>query len=401
MTATRWPVIFIMIGAGVVCAFQVGKAAIAVPLLRQDLGLSLSFAAWIISVYAVLGAVGGLMIGVVVTRIGARRTAIGGLLVVGLSSCAGAAATSGEWLIVSRIVEGCGFVPAVIAIPTLLRLVSVPKDQDMTMALWSCYVPVGMVIIMFAGPWLASESWRVLWFVNGALAILYAAVLFVVAPQDKPADMPARTDRLGIRADVGEVLRARGPILLALSFALYTFHYHAVVGLMPTLLIDRLGLSIEAAAALVALVIAINGIGNFIVGPLLRFGLPVWLPIAVSFVATGTMSFGVFSGSAPAVVVVFCACAGLGVSGLVPGAMFAGAPYYTPRPALLAAIFGILAQASAIGQMLGPAALGTWADHFGWSSAPTMFVTVGIVGFAAALALRRTPMTTRPVLRRA
>jgi len=401
MSATRWPLIFILIGAGVVCAFQVGKAAIAVPLLRQDLGLSLSFAAWIVSVYAMLGAAAGLMIGVVVTRIGARRTSIVGLLVVGLASCAGAAATSGEWLIVCRIVEGCGFVPAVIAIPTLLRLISSPKDHDMTMALWSCYVPVGMVIIMFAGPWLASESWRMLWFVNGALAIAYAAVLFFVAPQDKPAGAAARIDRLDIRAGIGEVLRARGPMLLALSFGLYTFHYHAVVGLMPTLLIDRLGMSIEAAAALVALVIAINGVGNFIVGPLLRFGLPVWLPIAVSFVATGTMSFGIFSSAAPALLVVVCACIGLGVSGMVPGAMFAGAPYYTPRPALLAAIFGVLAQASAIGQMLGPAALGTWADHFGWSSAPTMFATVGIVGFAAALALRRTPMTTRPVLRRA
>jgi MFS family permease len=390
-----------MIGAGVVCAFQVGKAAIAVPLLRQDLGLSLSFAAWIVSVYAVLGAAAGLMIGVVVTRVGARRTAIAGLLVVGIASCSGSAATSGEWLIVSRIVEGCGFVPAVIAIPTLLRLVSMPKDHDMTMALWSCYVPFGMVIIMFAGPWLASESWRVLWFFNGALAILYAVVLFFVAPDDKPAGAVARVDRLGIRAGVSEVLRARGPMLLALSFALYTFHYHAVVGLMPTLLIDRLGLSIEAAAALVALAIAVNGIGNFIVGPLLRFGLPIWLPIAISFVATGTMSLGIFSSSAPAILVVVCACIGLGVSGLVPGAMFAGAPYYTPRPALLAAIFGVLAQASAIGQLLGPAALGTWADHFGWSSAPTMFVTMGIMGFVAALALRRTPMTTQPVIRRA
>ena len=401
MTATRWPLIFVMIGAGVVCAFQVGKAAIAVPLLRQDLGLSLSFAAWIISVYAMLGAAAGLMIGVIVTRIGARRAAIGGLLVVGLASCAGAAATSGEWLIVCRIVEGCGFVPAVIAIPTLLRLISAPRDHDMTMALWSCYVPVGMVIIMFAGPWLASESWRVLWFANGALAILYAGLLVVVAPQDRPAGTAARIDPLGLRTGVGEVLRARGPMLLALSFCLYTFHYHAVVGLMPTLLTERLGLSIEAAAALVALAIAVNGVGNFIVGPLLRFGLPLWLPIAVSFVATGTMSLGIFSGSAPALLVVVCASIGLGVSGMVPGAMFAGAPYFTPRPALLAAIFGVLAQASAIGQMLGPAALGTWADHFGWSSAPIMFVTMGVIGVAAAFALRRTPMTTQPVLRRA
>ena len=51
---TRWLLVWALIFAGVVAAFQIGKAPIAIPLIRQELGLSLTFAAWIIGVYAVV-----------------------------------------------------------------------------------------------------------------------------------------------------------------------------------------------------------------------------------------------------------------------------------------------------------------------------------------------------------
>ena len=50
LSKTRWPLVWVLIFAGVVGAFQVGKAAIAVPLLRDDLGLSLTFASWVVGI---------------------------------------------------------------------------------------------------------------------------------------------------------------------------------------------------------------------------------------------------------------------------------------------------------------------------------------------------------------
>src|SRR5690348_8037080 len=92
---TSWLLVWTLIFAGVVAAFQVGKAPIAIPLLRQELGLSLTFASWIIGIYAIVGAVAGLPSGLLINLLGARRSVVIGLLVIGTASCAGGAATSG------------------------------------------------------------------------------------------------------------------------------------------------------------------------------------------------------------------------------------------------------------------------------------------------------------------
>jgi MFS family permease len=379
-------VVFALLGAGVICAFQVGKAAIAVPLVRHDLNLSLSFASWLVSAYAALGALAGLAIGIGVTRVSPRAVAIGGMALLGVASCLGATATSGEWLLVTRVIEGFGFIPAVIAMPSLIRAVSAQRDDDVVMSIWSSYVPIGMVIIMLAGPWVAAGGWRLLWLGNGVLAILYAGVLALVAPR-----VPVRSQSGSRRSaldNARDVLRLRGPVLLALSFCLYTIHYHALVGLMPTLMIDRLGLSITTAGALVALTIFFNAVGNLSAGWLNRIGIPPWMLLAIAFVLMATMSLGIFSPYAPAALVAALACISIGFSGVVPGSVFVCAPAYTPRPELLSVTLGVIVQASTIGQFLGPAALGGWADNFGWSSAPIMFVILGAVGLMLSLGLR-------------
>ena len=74
----------------------------------------------------------------------------------------------------------------------------------------------------------------------------------------------------GALADLGLVLRSPGPVLLALAFALYTVQYHALTGLLPTLLVERLGLSIAPAGAISAVTIVGNGLGALAAGYLVR-----------------------------------------------------------------------------------------------------------------------------------
>src|SRR5690606_33422712 len=114
----------VLIFAGVLGACQIGKAALAVPLLQQDLGLTLVGAAWIVGAYGVLAAVAGLPAGAAVAQFGARRAVVVGLLGIGTASTFGAFAGSGLSLLLSRIVEGCGFLALVIGVPTLLRRVT-------------------------------------------------------------------------------------------------------------------------------------------------------------------------------------------------------------------------------------------------------------------------------------
>ena len=82
---------------------------IAIPLLRQDLGLSLTFASFVIGAYAIVGAVAGLPGGLLINFVGARRSTVIGLAAIGAASCAGAFATSGAWLLLTRALEGQAF----------------------------------------------------------------------------------------------------------------------------------------------------------------------------------------------------------------------------------------------------------------------------------------------------
>jgi MFS family permease len=381
---TRWVLVWILIGGGVVAAFQIGKAPIAIPLLREDLGLSLGFASWIVGVYAIVGAIAGLPAGLAINYVGARRCVILGLLVIGGASCSGAFVTSARVLLLTRVLEGAGFLMVAIATPTLLGSVAAAKDRSLVFSFWAVYFAVGSVIVMLAGPLLAAFGWRVLWFVTGALALAYAVLIWAVA---RVADASAAAGhRL---SDLREVLRAGGPILLAASFGCYSFQYHALTGLLPTLLVERLSLTLSAAGAISAAAIVANGVGAASAGVLVRKGVPLWATLVTGFAFMAVAAFGIYHDAMAVAGVSALAIASLLVTGLLPASIYACAPQFAPQPALLALTVGIVVQASHLGHLLGPSALGTLVEDFGWSSAPALFALTACAGIAAALAIRR------------
>ena len=73
---TRWGAVFVLILAGVISALQIGKVAIAVPVLQRELALTLVAASWIVGTYGVLGAIGGLPAGILSSLLSARTTLI-------------------------------------------------------------------------------------------------------------------------------------------------------------------------------------------------------------------------------------------------------------------------------------------------------------------------------------
>jgi MFS family permease len=79
----------------------------------------------------------------------------------------------------------------------------------------------------------------------------------------------------------------------------------------------------------------------------------------------------------------------LGVGGLAPGAIYAAAPHAAPAPSVVPPTIGLVQQASSLGQFAGPASLGLWVEHLGWSAAPAILAPVALLGLACAFALRR------------
>ena len=382
---TRWGAVFILIFAGVITALQIGKAAIAVPILQRELALTLVAASWIVGAYGVLGAVAGLPAGILSSLVSARTTLIAGLAVAGIGSVAGAFAESGAILIATRVLEGCGSLAASLAIPRLLRAVTAPKDLDPVLAMFAAHLPFGSVVMMLAAPHVMSFGWQGLWLINGAIVLGYALVIARVRLDEVPAAPAAPS----VLTNIGAVLGTPGPVLLALAFGTYTFQYLALAGLLPALLVDRMGLSIAAAGTVSAIAVAANAVGNMSAGALLRLGVPVWSIMAGAFAFVGLAAVGIFSDAAPVVLVAALAAASLGLTGLIPGSIYAAAPRIAPTSAMLAIALGLINQVTNIGNLAGPTAMAFTVESLGWGGAPLLFAGVAVTGVTIALLLRR------------
>jgi predicted MFS family arabinose efflux permease len=383
---TQWPLAFVLIVGGIIAAFQIGKAAIAVPLLRDDLGLSLTGASWIVGAFGTLGAAAGLPAGVAVSRLGARPAAIVGMFAMAMGGALGAVTTSFAALFAARMFEGCGFLALVIATPTLLRQISTDKDRDVVFTLWAAYIATGTAVMMLAAPLLTQHGWQGLWWANAALTGAYGVLLWAILPRD--LKMNGTTQR-SLRKDAMRTLRAPGPVLLALAFITYTIQYYAITALLPTLFVERMQFSVEQASVLSALIVFANALGNMAAGLLLRWAIPLWALMAAAFVFVGITAFGIFAAAAPVIVVAVLAAASLAVSGLIPASLIAAAPRLSPEAFLLPVTLGLLNQASNIGILVGPAVLGGIVERFGWSGAPALFVAIALIGIAVALRIRR------------
>lgn len=386
---TDWLAVTVVIASGIVAALQVGKAAIAMPLVQAEFGLDLGTLGWLASIFAVLGMVGGIPAGTLAVGWGARRVLLLGLLAVALGAFLGAAAPRFSLLLASRVVEGLGFLLVIIAGPSILQRIAAPAQRDLAMALWSCFMPTGIALAMLAGLWLT--DWRMIWQITGALAVIAIGLTLLVVPK---TDAGTRPSWAGLAGDAGAVLSARGPLLLALTFALYALMFFALFSFLPVLLMQRMQVSLATAGLLSALATTGNIAGNLIAGLLLSRGIGrVKLIIAASLVM-GLCGIGIFLGLLPDTVTFLLCVLFAGAGGLIPATLLASAPLAAPATRLMPVVVGLMMQGSNLGQVVGPVAVGGVIEALGWPSA------AGVVGAAALLAML-TALGLRDVLGRA
>uniref|UniRef100_UPI0028ABAAE2 MFS transporter n=1 Tax=Achromobacter sp. TaxID=134375 RepID=UPI0028ABAAE2 len=220
---TRWAGVLAIVGAGVVASLQVGKVIIAAPLLRQDMGLDLASIGTLTAVFSILGVIGGIAAGGVIARFGARRMLLLGLAATAMGTAAGAAVPGYGVLLASRVVEGLGFLMITVAGPAALQRMVSASNRDFAFALWSCYMPAGMAVAMLASQ--AFDQWQAYWWCAGAAVLVALACVAALAPATPGS---ASLSWRGLRQDTADTLGAAGPVLLALSFTLYSVMFFAL-----------------------------------------------------------------------------------------------------------------------------------------------------------------------------
>jgi MFS family permease len=385
---TPWGLVLLFVGAGVVVAFQVGKVPPVLPLIRAEMGMSLFEAGWILSAFSIIGLVFGSVAGAVSDSFGHRRLLLWGLVSTALGSLAGSLSLTAAPLLATRVIEGLGLLMIAVSAPSLIVRVTTAGNTRLALAVWSCWMPAGAATIMLITPLITSLcGWRGLWQINAVVLIGYA--LWV-------ARVTAALDfRPGAKAGPNKMLQnilftsiSPGPLLLAFTFSTYTLQWTAVMGFLPTLLIDTHDLSPGTASALTAAMVAINVPGNIAAGRLLQKGLPRWHLISAASLSMGVCGLIIYSDSVSLLLRYLASLAFSGLGGLLPASVLSGAPTHAPAPSLVATTNGVILQGSQLGQVTGPPAVALVVSMAGgWPAAPWLLAPTAVLGIVLSLAL--------------
>ncbi len=376
---------------GVTCALHVGKLPVAIPVLQETLGLTLLEAGFLLSLVQLAGMLLGLPVGLMADRWGARRVMLAGLVILAAGSGLGALAPDVRFLLATRVLEGAGFLLAVLPAPALLRqLVREPAVLARALGWWGAYMPVGTALALLAGvPLLAWMGWRWAWVFLGALSIGAAIGLIRGVPAARGAGSPPALP-LSLWPRLRRTLSAPGPWLVALAFLMYSGQWMAVIGFLPTIY-TQAGYSGAVAGGLSALAAGINMTGNIGAGRCLSRGFQPGALLAAGYLAMGLGSVVAFAGTGHPVAQYLAVLVFSGLGGLIPGTLFGLAVALAPGEGTVSTTVGWMQQFSSLGQFLGPP-LVAWVAVVmgGWHATWLVTGACSMAGLVLAWRLQRT-----------
>jgi predicted MFS family arabinose efflux permease len=386
--------VWLLIGSGVIASAQIGKAIISMPLIRAELGLGFDLAGLLVAVFATLGAIFGIGAGALVQYVGLRRALIGGMGIIAAANIVGALAPNSSVLLLGRVVEGVGYFGVVLAVPAAIARLAAGRDRDFFMAVWTVYMPIGIMLMLLSAPLLPMAGWRAFWLASSGVAAGSSLGLAICAP---PIPRLPRGRTQTFIDDIGKVATEPTCLLLGVAFFMSACQLYGLTFALPLLLTSEHGVTLGHAGLMSAAVLLISACGHFMSGVLLRRGVPIWAVLIAAFASFALAGAAVYVDELPPAAVALFAALALGFGGMAPGALYAAAPRAAPRPSAVPPAIGVLQQASGLGQFVGPVALGIVVQRWGWSAAPAIVIPTALCGVVAAFAVRIALQWREPV----
>ncbi|WP_329119259.1 MFS transporter [Streptomyces sp. NBC_01465] len=192
MTGRQKLVLTLLLGAQFMIAVDFSILNVALPVVGEGLGFSLSHLQWIATAFALAAAGFTLLFGRVADLIGRKRLFIGGMTVLGLSSALGGLATTPEVLITARVLQGlatAAVTPAGLALLTTAFREGPLRERALGLngALMSAGFTAGAIL---GGLLTDLLSWRWAFFINVPVAALVVALAPSLITDSRPAVRP-------------------------------------------------------------------------------------------------------------------------------------------------------------------------------------------------------------------
>jgi predicted MFS family arabinose efflux permease len=381
---------FVVLAIGVTCAFHIGKLPVAIPVLREAMGVTLVQAGFLLSMVQLAGMSLGLLIGVLADRLGPRQVMQTGLLLLAGGSALGALAPGVGWLLGSRALEGMGFLLAVLPAPGLLRQrVQHAPTLSRSLGWWGAYMPLGTALALLLGaPLIAGLGWRGVWLALSGTTLLALVALSARVPALGDDASPLQR-QLPLGTRLARTLLAPGPWLVAIAFFLYSGQWLAVVGFLPTIY-SQAGYGTAAVGLLTALAAGVNIVGNVAAGRWLSQGARPGALLSAAYSAMALGALVAFAGIGPPWLQYLAVLLFSAVGGLIPGTLFGVSVQLAPGPDTVSTTVGWMQQLSALGQFVGPPAVAWLAVQVGgWQWTWMATGACSLVGIGVAVQLQR------------
>jgi MFS family permease len=383
---------WVIVLAGVCAALHVGKLPPALPVLQAALHISLVQAGFLLSAVQVASMTLGLAVGLSADSLGLRRSMLMGLGLLSVASIGGGFVDDATRLLCLRALEGLGFLLVVMPAPALIRRTVNASQLSGRMGWWGTYMPTGSALALLLGPWvIAGLNWSAWWWLLGAVAALAGVAVWLCVPDLPPPAPPDNTANAANDAwsqRLALTLQSPGPWLVALTFAVYSSQWLAVVGFLPTVYAE-LGLAASTAGVLSACVALANVSGNILSGRLLQRGWPAQRLLSIGFACMALGAVGAYAEwqgqGLPTALRFACVVVFSAVGGLIPGTLFSCALRLAPSEGTVSTTVGYMQQWSALGQFAGPP-LVAWvaASAGGWQWTWAVTATLSLAGAVLA-----------------
>lgn len=386
---TNWAAIWALFLAGCTLAIHAGKFPVALPLLVNEFNLTLVQTGNLVSIYALLIALCAVTAGFLVKRFGNVALAVVGISLCMIGSFAGIFASSVMELMLSRIVEGLGWLMGVIAMPAILSVLASPKDRPVVMGLWGAFMPIGISGMLFLAPTFQSwGGWRLSWTIASALSLVGVITVIVVCRNLAESLQPLRN--VSSVTNLND-LRKRESIAAMLCFLCYSYQFMLMTAFLPTLLVQDSGMQLAYASFWLAVVVLVNAMGNVASGWLINAGVKRY-----HILSFASLFMGVFACIALSVPItsirITAAILMMATGGLIPGTLFSTAALLASSVAGVGIIIGFMLTGAGIGQLVGPIVLTRIVELTGhWYAGGLASLFVGAVGIFFAHWLRRLP----------
>jgi predicted MFS family arabinose efflux permease len=369
---SSWGAILLIYAIGVLGATSISQVVPIVGDLGKVFHLSRPQGGWVISTPSAVVALGALLFGWFVDKVGDKPMLLSGCAVLVLGDLGVTLAGSVEMLYAMRVLEGIGYVAIAVAAVTMLTRTTQGARRTSALTLWSSFVPMSFALPLILAAQLAGTGhWR--WAFTGHGIAL--AALGIAAAAWLPT--PARARTASRISGLATVVRSPSPYLLGLAFACGAFMQTGVVSTLPHMLAGRFGVSFGLASAIGTLGMVFNTIGALAVGPLLNRGTSA---LAVSVLGVLLALIGGIAlyvpGPAFALAVAASSVFFLG-TGIIVG-LWALLPRIAPSPSSVGATSGLVTQIVLWGVLFGPPAAFAAAAADDWTRPVANLVIGGV-----------------------